>query len=156
MKMHAAEVPHLPLLVGSVAVLLLGTCGITAVMAWTPASTGVAAAVIALDKLPATSAGPIDAQAQTPPALTKGSARARVKCEECGFVASMREVGQPGAAGGVTGDGRNEMPGQPARSYEVIVRMKDGSSRAFMDAHPANWRAGERVIFIEGASQPGD
>lgn len=42
---------------------------------------------------------------------------------------------------------------ESAKSYEVTVRMRDGSSRAFMDANPANWRAGERVILIEAASR---
>jgi hypothetical protein len=34
--------------------------------------------------------------------------------------------------------------------------MSDGSSRVFMDAHPANWRPGERVILIEGANRAND
>jgi hypothetical protein len=138
------EAPQLPLLIGAVAAILLGTSGIAAVMAWTPTSIG----------------------AQAPPAAERaeGEARVRVKCAECGVVASTREIEQlgagidsdSGAAGGVTAGGRNETPEKSAKSYEVTVRMKDGSSRVFMEANPANWRPGERVIFIEGASQSND
>lgn len=151
MKTQAAEGPHLQLRIGGVTVLLLGTYGIAAVMAWMPAWTD--------DRFSTLPAGPIDAQARVTPARTEGGARVRVKCAECGIVASTREVEQPGAgidpgtAGGAARGGRNEMPGKSAKSYEVTVRMRDGSSRAFMDANPANWRAGERVILIEAASR---
>jgi outer membrane lipoprotein SlyB len=37
-----------------------------------------------------------------------------------------------------------------AKSYEIIVRMADGSSRVIDDANPARWRTGERLIVIGG------
>lgn len=157
MKMQANEARYLPLLIGGVAVILLGSSGIVAVMAWTPASTDVAGAVLALDeKSPMPPARPVSAQAQIPPAQAEGDARVRVKCPECGVVASTREIEQLGAAGGATRSGQNEISGRSTKSYEITVRMNDGSSRMFMDANPANWRPGERVILIEGASQSSD
>jgi hypothetical protein len=36
------------------------------------------------------------------------------------------------------------------KSYEIIVRMADGSSRVFNDANPARGRTGERLIVIGG------
>ncbi len=134
MKMQANEAPYLRLLIGGIAVILLGASGIAAVMAWTPTSTDVADAALALDKFPP---------------------RVRVKCAECGVVVSTREIEQLGEGGAPRG-GQNEMPGTSARSYEVTIRMRDGSSRAFVDANPANWRPGERIIFIESASRSND
>jgi len=123
-------------------VILLGLFGIAAVTAWMPASIE-AGVTFALDKLLA------------PPTRTVG-ARVRVKCEECGVVASTREIEQPGVAGGVARGGQNEIPGKLVKSYEVTIRMKDGSSHVFMDANPVNWRPGEGIIFIQGANQSND
>jgi hypothetical protein len=39
-----------------------------------------------------------------------------------------------------------------ARSYEITVRLADGSRRVIDHASPANWRPGERVIVIDGAN----
>lgn len=159
MKTQANEARYLPLLIGGVAVILLGTCAIAAVVAWMPTSTDMAGVVFVLDKLRAPPAGPVGAQAQIPPARAEGDARVRVKCAECGVVESTREIEQrgegvdPATAGGVTRGGRTEIPGKSTKSYEVTVRMKDGSSRVFMDTNPVNWRPRERVIIIEGVRQ---
>ena len=130
MKIHVHEAPYLRLLIGGIAAVLLGLFGIAAVMAWTPASTEDS-----VDKL------------LTLPTKTVGS-HVRVKCEECGVVVSTREIEQPGGSGGVTRGGK--------RGHEVTVRMKNGSNRVFMDANPANWRQGESIILIQGASQLND
>jgi hypothetical protein len=79
--------------------------------------------------------------ASTPP---EGDTRPTVKCAGCGVIASMRESQQP--ATGI------DFRGESTRSYEVTVRMNDGSSHVFMDAKPANWRPGQRVILVEGKS----
>lgn len=157
LKMQADEARYLPQLIGGVAALLLGISGIVAVMAWAPISAGVADTVPTIDKLPTASAG-----AQTPPARTGGNAYTRVKCAECGIVVSTREIEQPGAGsapgkpGGVMRVGLNDLPGKPTHSYEITVRMADGSSRVFVNANPGNWRPRERMIIIEGTSQPDD
>lgn len=153
--MHANAARYLPRLIGGVAAILLGISGIAAVMAWTHVPAGVAAST--LDKLPAAGA-----QIQVPLARADGNARIRIKCAECGIVVSTREIEQPGAGsapgkpGGVMRVGFNDLPGKPTHSYEITVRMADGSSRVFVNANPGNWRPRELVIIIEGTSQPDD
>jgi hypothetical protein len=162
MKTRVNETPYLLLLIGAVAVILLGTSAIAAVLAWLPASTEPEGFVLAVDRLPTPPAGPVGAVAQIPPARAEGAARVRVKCAECAVVESAREIGQlgggidPGAAGSLARGGRTQTLGRSAQGYEVTVRMKDGASRAFTAANSANWRAGERVMIIEGTSQSKD
>lgn len=155
----ANEVHHLPLLIKSVAVTLLGIFGIAAVMAWMPTSTDVADVILSFEKLLAPSASAVGTESQIPPANSGSNSRVRLKCAECSVVESIREINQnndeidPGAADGVLRDVLNEMPRNSTKSYEIIIRMKDGSSRVLVDATPMNWRPGERVVFIEGASR---
>ena len=157
MKTTFNEIPHLRLLIGCVAVILLATSGIAAVMAWMPGAADTEDVVSAGGKLPALPGGMVDSPAQSSSESIDGGARMRSKCAECAVVESAREIDQPGKvsdpAGGVTRAGRNETSGKPARSYEVIVRIKDGSNRVFMNRTTANWHAGERLILIAGASQ---
>lgn len=161
METHANEARYQPLLIGAAAVILLGTFGIAAVMAWVPRPTDVAAAHIP-DQPRALPAGLAGAETRIPLARAEGGAPATVKCGECGIVESTREIEQPGdgtgpgAAGSVTRGDRNEVTGDSTKTYEVTVRMKDGSRHVFMDAKRANWRPGARVIIIEGASQSSD
>jgi len=58
----------------------------------------------------------------------------------------------PGATGGVVAGNPGETRVESTRSYEITVRLADGSSRVINDAKPARWRPGERVIVIEGAN----
>lgn len=141
MKTLVREVPYLRRLIGGIAVILLGLFGIAAVMAWVPALTEDS-----VDKL------------LTLPTKTVGS-HVRVKCEECGVVVSTREIEQPGGSGGVTRGrrgGQDEILGKLAKSYEVTVRMNDGSNRVFIDTNLVNWRPGEGIVLIQGASQLND
>jgi hypothetical protein len=159
MNTQGKEALYLRLLIRGVAAILLGTSGIVAVMALGPTSTDMSGVIVALDNLRAQPARPVGAGAQIPPARAEGNAYLRVRCAECGVVESTREIGHldegtnPGEASGMTTGGRNETPGNSAKSYEVTVRMKDGSSRMFTHSKPGNWRPGERVILIEGVKQ---
>ncbi len=143
MNTSAHEGPHLRLIVGGIAAMLLGGSGIAAVMAFLPGATEMPRVGFALDAPASTASG----------RRAKG---ARVRCEECGIVASMREVESPDAGidSGTTGVAskaeRNKVSAASTRSYEVVVRMKDGSNRVFRDANPEHWRPGERVILIGG------
>jgi len=71
-----------------------------------------------------------------------------LKCAQCGVVESTRELAQ--------------IAETSAKGVEVTVRMKDGASHLFIAASPANsaspasWRAGERVIFIDGRNLAGE
>lgn len=159
MNTHADAPLSLWLMIGVAAVILLVTSGIAAVMAWMPTSTALPGVVLVpetLQALPGTPGGP---EVRIPPAQAEGDAPATVKCAECGVVESTREIAQrgeatePGAAGAVTWGDRNEITGHSTKTYEVTVRMKDGSRHVFMDAKHANWRPGARVLVIGGASQ---
>lgn len=157
MRTQPDQVPSLPLLIGAVVAILLGTSGFAAVTAWMPASTNESGVVFAPDELSTPPVARGGALAPLVPAPREGDTRPAVKCAECGVIASMREIQQPaagidpGAAGETRGD-RNAKPGGPTTSREITVRMKDGSSRVFKDPNPANWRPGQRVILIEGKS----
>lgn len=145
MKMQANKSPYLSLLIGGVTVILLGSAVITAAMALMPTSTDEESDVATLDKLATSPATAVAAQEQIPSARAEGDAHVRVKCAECGVVESSREI-EPFVVVGV-------VAGKASRSHEVTVHMKDGSNRVFVDSTPANWRAGERVTFIEGANR---
>lgn len=79
------------------------------------------------------------AETTAPPALVELTLRA-VRCPQCGWIESKREIARPGA------DAR-ALP-----SYEYTVRLGDGSSRVFREDMPVSWRLGERLIYIEGTA----
>ena len=68
------------------------------------------------------------------------AARAKKKCPECGFVQSVRRI---------------KAHGDTPETYEITVRLRDGSTHVHTDATPANWRRGERIVVIAGERQPG-
>lgn len=161
MKMNLNIVPHLRVLVGGLALTLLGIAGIATVMAWVPSVGDVENVGVALDSLPPP-VSPVSVEEQISAGQARRALSARRQCEECGVVASTREIrqrregsefGEFGAAGDVTRGGRSA-PDESTRIYEVTVRMQDGSNRVFVQTSPANWRVGERLIFIAGLSQP--
>ena len=84
--------------------------------------------------------------------------RARAyRCAECGVIESTREIKASDETSGVTASARVaagvEIQPKPVRSYEITIRLQDGSMRVITDAHPAKWRRGERVNIIAGLNQ---
>jgi hypothetical protein len=165
MKMSANVGSGRQLLVGGVATILLAGSGVAAVMTRLPGSTDTTEAALAFDKLPVRPLEGIGAPAQISPGRAGSGPRAkgaRVKCGECGVVASTREIEQVGtaidvgSAGVMTNGERHKILSASAKRYEVVVRMMDGSSRVFKDANLAHWRAGERLILIEATSRADD
>ena len=69
-----------------------------------------------------------------------GQSRVKARCEECGEIESMRKVAAVGNS---------------PTTYEITVRMRDGSTRVNSDASPANWRPGDRMLLIGGAAPSG-
>ena len=62
------------------------------------------------------------------------------------------EVAAPVAGSGPRGDRCAECGViESTRSGEVKVRMHDGQSLVFTDAHSSRWRSGERIKLIAGA-----
>ena len=129
-----------------IAVILFSTAGFARIVGWLPTLTDDSGGIVALD--------------ETDPVQTMSEARAKTRCAECGTVVSMREVERhdqdsgAGEAGGVTAGNRDEIRVKTARSYEITIRMADGSSRVIDAANPAAWRTGERLIVIAGAIPP--
>jgi hypothetical protein len=132
MNTQAHRIPHPRLVVAGIVAILLSGLAITA-MITAPKSQAETAAAAAVDVATA------------------------VRCAECGFVESMREVGSTGAdhdpraAVRVAQNGTKEASRKPVRRYEITVRMKDGSTRVFIDSAPVQWRPGERLILIGDA-----
>lgn len=97
------------------------------------------------------------AEGAAPPGV---EAKATVRCAECGFVESTRELGQAvadrngGSLAHVAQHGAKSTLRAPVHRYEVIVRMKDGSARVFIDPAPVQWRAGERLYLIGESPTP--
>lgn len=94
------------------------------------------------------------------PASDVPHARARQSnWEEGGVVVSIREIDYQahrhgrGVAGALRTDGKKPFVEMPAKRYEVTVRMRDGSSRVFIESTSAHWRFGERIILIENADR---
>ncbi len=73
-----------------------------------------------------------------PPAAAGSVApRARARCTTCGVVKAIRRIEHGG--------------GMPA-SFEFTVRLRDGSTRTSTTDSAANWRSGDRIMLIGGAS----
>jgi outer membrane lipoprotein SlyB len=55
-----------------------------------------------------------------------------------------------GAVGGAVGGNQIEKSMKSTKSYEIVVRLEDGSSRVIQQAAAPAWRAGDRVRVIGG------
>lgn len=129
-----------PLITG-IAVILFSTAGFARIVGWGPNSAGASGEGLAPDQMPAVQ--------------TMSEAGANARCAECGMFVSMREVASEdtvsGAAGRAMAGNRDEIGVKTTRSYEITIRMADGSTRVIEAANPARWRRGERLIVIAGA-----
>lgn len=79
---------------------------------------------------------PAEAAAMPAPAENVAP-RARVRCATCGVVEAIRRIEHGG--------------GVPA-SFEFTVRLRDGSTRTSTTDSAANWRSGDPIMLIGGAS----
>ena len=120
-------------MIGGVAAVLLVSFGIAAVWALVPNATDVNGPTLAVDNFPAQS---------------EVNELVRLRCEECGVVEFTRMIELSDEGHGDKA-GRYEIT-RKSKISEVTVRMSNGASHLFTDASLANWRAGERVIIIEG------
>lgn len=96
------------------------------------------------------------------------AAAADEPCGACGTVQSVRVITPPPprhevstvAGGGIEGvavvlgalSGRITIA--PLRYYEIEVRMKDGSTRAFLEGEAPIWQPGDRVRILTGKVVP--
>lgn len=58
-----------------------------------------------------------------------------------------------GAVGGAVAGNEVEKRVKSGKSYEITVRLEDGSSRVINEASSPSWRIGDRVKVINGAIQ---
>ena len=146
------------MLITGIAVILFSTAGIARMMGWGPNSTDGSGDILALDNFPAASARPVAVTVQTAAGQAGGEARVKGKCAECGVIVSMREIDAReegaglGATFGAVAGNQDGIRAKSTRSYEITVRLADGSIRVINDANPASWRPGERLIVIDGAN----
>ena len=144
MNMHAGMQGRRPIWFGALAVFLAG---------------GVAVGYLALSALGAGTAFGAGALPAAEEALSAIAARPApgYGCDECGMIAHTRQIDAADAASesGESGEsgaaGAGRAPGAKLlHLYEITIRLQDGSMHVVTDAHPAHWRAGERVILIAG------
>ena len=142
MNTQANKLPHLPLLGGGIAALLVSGIAIGSLAISAQGFNGVFA--------PAESP-----EATELPAIAAPRARA-YRCAECGVIESTRrietadEMSGGNAPGRIAAGNRGEIEGNPVGSYAITIRLRDGSMRVITDANPARWRPGERVTLIGG------
>lgn len=163
MNAQASRFPYLPLLIINFPAILFCAGGLAVIWGWLPAPVTVSGDISPREYLPAAWAQPVVATALAAPRQEEmqGKARAGKKCAECGVIVSMRAIeghdddSGPGAAGGTTAGGRDDVRVRSIKSHEITVRLADGSNRVIRDANPARWRPGERMIIIDGANPSG-
>lgn len=56
-----------------------------------------------------------------------------------------------GAVGGAVAGNEVEKRVKATKSYDITVRLDDGSTRVFNEANPPSWRSGDRVKIVDGA-----
>lgn len=144
MNIQTIKPLRLPLLGGSIAAIVAG--GIA--MAFLSISAqGFGGAALAIQP-PETAAVP---------AVAVPLARA-YRCAECGVIESTRKIDAAventaaRAPGRMAAGSRDESEAQPLQSYEIVIRLQDGSMRVIKDAKAASWRRGEPVTIIAGVN----
>lgn len=102
----------------------------------------LSAAALGVASVPGCMSAPAAPSASAPRAATGvAAARAKPRCAECGFVQSVRRV-----------PARGDAP----ETYEITLRLRDGSTHVHTGATRANWRRGERIIYIAGERPSGE
>lgn len=166
--------------IAGISVFIFSVLGIGVLMGWIPNPIGSVKSRTAFEARPPTIAMPAPpvspaapvapakrlipaprASAATlpAPAPVVASAIARARCTECGVIESVREIEtegdgtDPGAAGGPVAGNEVGKRVISTRSFSVIVRLDDGSSRAFSEAILPAWRLGDKVRIVNGEIQ---
>jgi hypothetical protein len=139
-------------------VILLGIAGVARIMGWLPNSMGDFGNILATEVLSAASAKSVAEPVDMDLPQAPSNARSKRRCPECSVIVSMREIDASGpiaslgAVGQKVASNENGMRGTSARSYKFTVRLEGGSDRVIIDANPASWRPGQRVIVIDGTN----
>jgi hypothetical protein len=139
--------------VAGISFCLLATLGIVAVARLIPASYA---------NIPEEDARAEDPQTHVALSLVRVNRSNQAQCPECGVIESMRQIERSSDRGRErAGDVKvaRGVPGAPSggpiianavtgKSYEFTVRFRNGSTTAFTEASPRDWRLGSRVKVI--------
>ena len=87
----------------------------------------------AMQQVPAEAPAPVTVPLAMSPEVADPGGRTR--CRGCGFVQSIRNI---------------EAAGLVPASYEMTVRMRDGSVRTSSSASAGSWLVGDRIILVGG------
>jgi hypothetical protein len=133
MNMQTRKSTHVPLVIAGIAALLFSTVAMTSVpvIGWFQSSLQGFDEISAQEQASETLAAAL-------PVAPSEAAKSRANCDECGVIASMRQVAA--------------LENAP-EFYEMTVRLRDGSTRVFRDASPTNWRPGARLVLIDGGNR---
>jgi hypothetical protein len=137
MRTQVDQYSHLAMWIASVAFLCVA--GIAAFMTWMPTAIGNPkdhATPAASSRIPIQSAGAIAVDKASAGAV--GDASTGTTCTECGVIESVWERAV-----------RSERAAESTRSYEITIRLRDGSRRVFSEATPRMWRSGTAVKIID-------
>ena len=171
MRMQFERPMGIPLWTAGIALCVLAATGVVAVAHSVPASVAgsLAAGMSAGEGMTANRAevGELaDREARANGAPAGISRRAALSCRECGVVESTRRIAHyvnSGRHDAVLANGTDTIPGQAdgagattGASYEVTVRLRDGSRTTFTEPTPRAWRSGARVMVIAGLAAPGN
>jgi hypothetical protein len=168
MRMQFGRPAGMPLWIGGMALCVLAATGVVAVAHSVPASFASGRVVNSPADLAAPANRPEVAERADREVRANGAPagiirRGAASCRECGVVESTRRIDNyvnsgrhdavlapaadtvPGGAGGAT----------TGPSYEVTVRLRDGSRTTFTETTPRAWRSGARVMVIAGPAASG-
>lgn len=128
------KIQYLPFLIAGWVALIVSNLAMPGepVVNWFLGSSASAGSVPAPALFPDATAATLGHSTATAPAM-------KPRCDECGVVDSNRPIAATDSS--------------PV-SYEITLRMSDGSMRVLNDPNPASLRPGERIILIGGLSLP--
>ena len=176
METQSNKFPPILLWTAGIAVILFCAAGIAAFMGWMPTSMGGTGDGVMPDQYSANTAKPV---ARTAPARARcaecGVIESMREIDVRGEGTGLGAVGGAvvggvlghqvgsgrgndvatvlGAVGGAVAGNQIEKSARSTKSYEITVRLDDGSSRVINEANPPTWRTGDKVKVINGVIQ---
>ena len=159
--------PHPLVWLSGIAIIVFCGTGIAAIMGWIPTSMGqgrdsgaATAAVVpaqAVQGQVVQATGAALRAAASVPAQTAVRGAARASCAGCGVIEATRQVDRRAesvalpAIGAMSAGNDIERQAKSSRSYELSIRMDDGSLRLIHQARRPDLRAGDHVRIVDGA-----
>src|SRR5476651_1902658 len=142
---QAIKSPYLLMWIAAIATVLFSVAGIAAIMGWIPALMGHPGDNTGLTipgKLSTVEARPVVAKTQPAPSRAAKNAPTPATCADCGVIEFTRvtirkdEGSGVGAAGAAVAGNAGEKRLKSSESYDITVRLDDGSSRVINEGDP--------------------